>query len=174
MELVALVRRLRVLERDACRDEIRLRLRTLRARLRRGRARVRVVEARDDVARSDTLAFLDRNLDDLAGDLGGHRGLAARDDVTRRVEDRARSDDDIGRRGLGGRDADRGRARQRVPCDPARDGDAHDDRERPHDPAHAPVVLVGWTLDAQLIKQLGLVAQETSPAPFCKKPTDAL
>ena len=60
LQLVALVGRLRVLERDARRDEIRLGLRALRAGLLRGRARVRVVEPRDDLPGLDALALFDR------------------------------------------------------------------------------------------------------------------
>jgi hypothetical protein len=48
------------------------------------------VQAGDDLAGGDMLAFLDQHLDDLAGDLGRHRGLAPRDDVAGGVQQRTR------------------------------------------------------------------------------------
>ncbi len=60
------------------------------ARLRDRRLRVGVVESCDDLIALDALAFFDADRDDLAGDLGGHRGLPPSDDIARRVENGAR------------------------------------------------------------------------------------
>ena len=118
-----------------------------RARLLERRARVRVVEPSDDLVARDSPALFDGDLHDLARDLRRHRGLTARDDVARRVEDRGRPDGDVGRRRLGGRDADRRRVRQRIPRDPAGDRDTGDDPQRPHDPASAALFFGGRTID---------------------------
>ena len=49
-------------------------------------ARFRIVERSEDFASLNALAFLDAHFTDLAGDLGGHGGLAAGRDVTGCVE----------------------------------------------------------------------------------------
>ena len=89
LRAVALVHRARVVERDLRRRKVRALLLDLRRRLRDLRPHVRVVEARDDLARFDSLPFLDQHGRDLARDLGRHRGLAPRDDVAGRVEYRS-------------------------------------------------------------------------------------
>ena len=89
LRAVALVHRARVVERDLRRRKVRALLLDLRRRLRDLRPHVRVVEARDDLARFDSLPFLDEHGRDLARDLGRHRGLAPRDDVAGRVEYRS-------------------------------------------------------------------------------------
>ena len=53
-------------------------------------AHLRVVEPREDLALRDGHAFLDDHLDDLAGDLRGHRRPPPRGDVARGVQHRAR------------------------------------------------------------------------------------
>ena len=55
------------------------------------------------------------DVDDLARDLRRHRGLAARDDVARRIEDRPGTDHEVGGRGFGGRDGDLDSARDDEP-----------------------------------------------------------
>ena len=55
------------------------------------RARQRVVEMRHHLAFRDLLAFLDQNVDEPAGDLGGDRRHPPGDDIARGVEDRRRT-----------------------------------------------------------------------------------
>ncbi len=52
-------------------------------------ADIGIVELGDDLARVDVVAFLDIKLHHLGGDLGRHRGLAARHHITRRIQNGA-------------------------------------------------------------------------------------